>query len=77
MPTYSLEELTERAGVTVRTVRYYIAEGLLPPPVGGCPRSAYTEWPQRPLPRRRPRLCRCSRGRRTHSDTRAGGPGLR
>lgn len=43
MTTYSLEELTERAGVTVRTVRYYIAEGLLPPPVGGGPRSAYTE----------------------------------
>lgn len=43
MATYSLEELTEQAGVTVRTVRYYIAEGLLPPPVGGGPRSAYTE----------------------------------
>jgi len=43
MATYTLEELTEQAGVTVRTVRYYIAEGLLPPPVGGGPRSAYTE----------------------------------
>jgi DNA-binding transcriptional MerR regulator len=43
MVTFSLEELTEQAGVTVRTVRYYIAEGLLPPPVGGGPRSAYTE----------------------------------
>ncbi len=39
---YSLDELTDQAGVTVRTVRYYIAEGLLPPPVGGGPRSAYT-----------------------------------
>ncbi|MBA2278265.1 MAG: MerR family transcriptional regulator [Chloroflexia bacterium] len=40
--TYSLDELTDQAGVTVRTVRYYIAEGLLPPAVGGGPRSAYT-----------------------------------
>lgn len=38
----SLAELTEAADVSVRTVRYYIAEGLLPPPVGGGPRSAYT-----------------------------------
>jgi DNA-binding transcriptional MerR regulator len=41
-PSYSLDELTSAAGVTVRTVRYYIAEGLLPPPVGGGPRSRYT-----------------------------------
>ena len=38
----SLTELTRAAGVSVRTVRYYIAEGLLPPPVGAGPRSAYT-----------------------------------
>ncbi len=38
-----LRELTRAAGVSVRTVRYYIAEGLLPPPVGGGPRSAYTQ----------------------------------
>lgn len=38
----SLAELSERAGVTVRTVRYYIAEGLLPPPVAAGPQSHYT-----------------------------------
>jgi DNA-binding transcriptional MerR regulator len=38
----SLQELTEAAGVPVRTVRYYIAEGLLPPPMGSGPASFYT-----------------------------------
>jgi DNA-binding transcriptional MerR regulator len=37
-----LTELAEAAGVSVRTVRYYIAEGLLPPPLGAGPRAAYT-----------------------------------
>jgi DNA-binding transcriptional MerR regulator len=37
----TLGELTEAAGVSVRTVRYYIAEGLLPPPDGAGPASAY------------------------------------
>lgn len=41
-PSLTLGELTRAAGVSVRTVRYYIAEGLLPPPVGAGPRSAYT-----------------------------------
>jgi DNA-binding transcriptional MerR regulator len=40
---YTLNELTEAAGVSVRTVRYYIAEGLLPPPIGAGPGSAYTQ----------------------------------
>ncbi len=40
--TLSLAELTEQAGVTVRTVRYYIAEGLLPPPISAGRQSAYT-----------------------------------
>jgi DNA-binding transcriptional MerR regulator len=40
--SYSLSELTDEAGVSVRTVRYYIAEGLLPPPVTAGPRSSYT-----------------------------------
>lgn len=31
-PSYSLDELSREAGVTPRTIRYYIAEGLLPPP---------------------------------------------
>ena len=39
----SLGELTEAARVSVRTVRYYIAEGLLPPPEGTGPGSAYTQ----------------------------------
>ena len=34
-------ELAARAGTTVRTVRYYVAQGLLPGPVGAGPRSAY------------------------------------
>lgn len=37
-----LTELVEAAGISVRTVRYYIAEGLLPPPQGAGPRAAYT-----------------------------------
>ncbi|HEY8445772.1 MAG TPA: MerR family transcriptional regulator [Thermomicrobiales bacterium] len=40
---YSLGELTEAAGVSVRTVRYYIAEGLLPPAVTAGARSFYTQ----------------------------------
>ena len=39
---YTLAELTEAAGVSVRTVRYYISEGLLPPPFGAGPASHYT-----------------------------------
>ncbi len=38
----SLAELVDAAGVTVRTVRYYIAEGLLPAPRGTGPSSFYT-----------------------------------
>jgi len=39
---FTLEELCEQAGVTVRTVRYYISEGLLPPPVGHGTNARYT-----------------------------------
>jgi DNA-binding transcriptional MerR regulator len=35
-------DLAARAGTTVRTVRYYVGQGLLPGPVGMGPRSAYT-----------------------------------
>lgn len=31
-PTYKLDELAHRAGVTPRTVRYYVQRGLLPAP---------------------------------------------
>ncbi|MFF7177789.1 MerR family transcriptional regulator [Streptomyces sp. NPDC008121] len=34
-PTYTVDELAARAGVTVRTVRFYGTKGLLPPPVIG------------------------------------------
>jgi len=39
----TLGKLTAAADVSVRTVRYYIAEGLLPPPEGSGPGSAYTQ----------------------------------
>ncbi len=42
-PRWNLTELTQEAGVSVRTVRYYIAEGLLPPPDANGPRSFYTQ----------------------------------
>jgi DNA-binding transcriptional MerR regulator len=32
--TYSIEELADAAGVSRRTVRYYVQRGLLPPPTG-------------------------------------------
>ncbi|MFE3253008.1 MerR family transcriptional regulator [Streptomyces sp. NPDC059209] len=34
-PTFTVDELAARAGVTVRTVRFYGTRGLLPPPVIG------------------------------------------
>ncbi|WP_055494271.1 MerR family transcriptional regulator [Streptomyces sp. TP-A0356] len=34
-PTLTVDELAAHAGVTVRTVRFYSAKGLLPPPVIG------------------------------------------
>ncbi len=40
--TYSIDDLTAQAGVTVRTIRYYIGEGLLPPPLGAGPGTRYT-----------------------------------
>lgn len=41
--TFTIDDLTARAGVTVRTVRYYIGEGLLPPPAGAGPGTRYTQ----------------------------------
>ncbi|MFE1547947.1 MerR family transcriptional regulator [Streptomyces sp. NPDC058718] len=37
-PSYTVDELAARAGVTVRTVRFYGTRGLLPPPVIGARR---------------------------------------
>lgn len=34
-PTFTVDELAARAGVTVRTIRFYSTKGLLPPPVIG------------------------------------------
>ncbi|WP_306338850.1 MerR family transcriptional regulator [Streptomyces sp. KL118A] len=34
-PTLTVDELAARAGVTVRTIRFYSTKGLLPPPVIG------------------------------------------
>ncbi|MGP4087620.1 MerR family transcriptional regulator, partial [Streptomyces sp. KR55] len=34
-PTLTIDELAARAGITVRTVRFYGTKGLLPPPVIG------------------------------------------
>ena len=38
----TLDELCAEAGVTVRTVRYYISEGLLPPPDGHGTAARYS-----------------------------------
>jgi len=40
---YTLDELCTLASVTVRTVRYYIGEGLLPPPTGHGATARYTQ----------------------------------
>lgn len=40
--SYSLAELADEADVTPRTIRYYIAQGLLPPPVGAGPTTRYS-----------------------------------
>ncbi len=42
MERYRLAELADVSGVTARTIRYYIAEGLLPAPEGAGPAAVYT-----------------------------------
>jgi len=41
MERYRLAELAAATGVSSRTIRYYIAEGLLPPPEGVGPAAVY------------------------------------
>jgi DNA-binding transcriptional MerR regulator len=46
MPTeqgYAIGELADLAGVTPRTIRYYVSIGLLPAPAQAGPRTRYTE----------------------------------
>ena len=41
-PLYSIGELAAQAGVTRRTVRFYVQRGLLPPPEGLGRSASYT-----------------------------------
>jgi DNA-binding transcriptional MerR regulator len=41
--SYLISELAEEAEVTIRTVRYYVAEGLLPAPQGGGRAATYDD----------------------------------
>lgn len=40
---FTLAELEERTGITGRTIRYYITEGLLPPAYGRGPSATYDQ----------------------------------
>ncbi len=40
---YTLEELSEKTGITARTIRYYISKNLLPPPTRAGRGAAYDE----------------------------------
>src|SRR5690349_2668942 len=40
--TMTIQELADRADVTPRTIRYYVEQGILPPPERGRP-SEYTD----------------------------------
>ncbi|HET8627108.1 MAG TPA: MerR family transcriptional regulator [Thermomicrobiales bacterium] len=42
MERYRVNELADETGVTPRTIRFYVAEGLLPPPEGNGPAAVYT-----------------------------------
>ncbi len=41
--TYTISKLAEAGQVTVRTIRYYVAEALLPPPAGGGRAATYSQ----------------------------------
>jgi DNA-binding transcriptional MerR regulator len=51
MGIYNIDSLARRAGLTRRTVRYYVQRGLLEPPQGGGRGSYYTEEHLRRLER--------------------------
>jgi DNA-binding transcriptional MerR regulator len=38
---FTIQELSDGSNVTVASIKYYVREGLLPPPVPGRPRRAY------------------------------------
>lgn len=40
---YAIGDLAGLVGSTARTIRYYVAQGLLPPPVGAGPGAHYTD----------------------------------
>lgn len=40
---YKVSELTDKAGVTKRTIHYYISKGLLLPPKGSGVNSLYND----------------------------------
>jgi DNA-binding transcriptional MerR regulator len=40
---FTIGELAQAADVTTRTIRYYVAQGLLPPPYGGGRAASYGE----------------------------------
>jgi DNA-binding transcriptional MerR regulator len=41
--TYTISDLADLADVTSRTIRYYVAQGLLPSPLGAGPGARYDE----------------------------------
>lgn len=43
MSSYSLSDLCSVSGVTPRTVRYYVSQGLLRPPTGSGPAARYDD----------------------------------
>jgi len=51
MGVFNIDTLARRAGLTRRTVRYYVQRGLLEPPQGGGRGSYYTEEHLRRLER--------------------------
>src|SRR5512141_1214464 len=43
VPEYTIYDLAKLAGVTPRTIRFYIAQGLLPSPEAAGPKTTYTD----------------------------------